>query len=97
MRSFGVVFAASAALAGMVGSASAADKIKVGFFSTLEGPYTALGEDGHAGFRSRSDATSQQGGGQGASKSSEASSDASPNSATACGQEAWSSRTRSRS
>jgi len=30
----------------MVGTASAADKIKVGFFSTLEGPYTALGEDG---------------------------------------------------
>ena len=32
------------------GSASAADKIKIGFFSTLEGPYTALGEDGQRGF-----------------------------------------------
>ena len=50
MRSFGVVFAAGVAVAGMVGSASAADKIKVGFFSTLEGPYTALGEDGQRGF-----------------------------------------------
>jgi branched-chain amino acid transport system substrate-binding protein len=32
------------------GSAFAADKIKIGFFSTLEGPYTALGEDGQRGF-----------------------------------------------
>jgi branched-chain amino acid transport system substrate-binding protein len=31
-------------------SADAADKIKVGFFSTLEGTYTALGEDGQRGF-----------------------------------------------
>jgi len=44
------VFAAGVAAAGMVGTASAADKIKVGFFSTLEGPYTALGEDGQRGF-----------------------------------------------
>jgi branched-chain amino acid transport system substrate-binding protein len=32
------------------GSANAADKIKIGFFSTLEGTYTALGEDGQRGF-----------------------------------------------
>jgi branched-chain amino acid transport system substrate-binding protein len=32
------------------GPAFAADKIKIGFFSTLEGPYTALGEDGQRGF-----------------------------------------------
>jgi ABC-type branched-subunit amino acid transport system substrate-binding protein len=32
------------------GSANAADKIKLGFFSTLEGPYTTLGEDGQRGF-----------------------------------------------
>lgn len=32
------------------GSANAADKIKVGFFSTLEGTYTALGQDGQRGF-----------------------------------------------
>jgi ABC-type branched-subunit amino acid transport system substrate-binding protein len=32
------------------GSANAADKIKIGFFSTLEGPYTTLGEDGQRGF-----------------------------------------------
>ena len=31
-------------------SAHAADKIKVGVFSTLEGTYTALGEDGMRGF-----------------------------------------------
>ncbi len=40
---------AFAALTG-AGSANAADKIKVGFFSTLEGTYTALGEDGQRGF-----------------------------------------------
>jgi branched-chain amino acid transport system substrate-binding protein len=40
-------FAVSVTLSG---SASAADKIKIGFFSTLEGPYTALGEDGQRGF-----------------------------------------------
>jgi branched-chain amino acid transport system substrate-binding protein len=32
------------------GSANAADKIKLGFFSTLEGTYTTLGEDGQRGF-----------------------------------------------
>jgi branched-chain amino acid transport system substrate-binding protein len=32
------------------GSANAADKIKIGFFSTLEGVYTTLGEDGQRGF-----------------------------------------------
>jgi branched-chain amino acid transport system substrate-binding protein len=32
------------------GSSNAADKIKLGFFSTLEGPYTTLGEDGQRGF-----------------------------------------------
>jgi branched-chain amino acid transport system substrate-binding protein len=40
---------AFAALIGS-GSANAADKIKVGVFSTLEGTYTALGEDGMRGF-----------------------------------------------
>jgi len=33
-----------------IASANAADKIKLGFFSTLEGPYTTLGEDGQRGF-----------------------------------------------
>lgn len=32
------------------GAAKAADKIKIGFFATLEGTYTALGEDGQRGF-----------------------------------------------
>jgi branched-chain amino acid transport system substrate-binding protein len=32
------------------GPVYSADKIKVGFFSILEGPYTALGEDGQRGF-----------------------------------------------
>jgi branched-chain amino acid transport system substrate-binding protein len=32
------------------GSAHAADRIKIGVFSTLEGTYTALGEDGMRGF-----------------------------------------------
>ena len=50
-KSGGVALAASLA-AGVAfgGSADAADKIKVGFFSTLEGTYTALGEDGQRGF-----------------------------------------------
>jgi len=50
-KSRGVALAASLA-AGVAfgGSADAADKIKVGFFSTLEGTYTALGEDGQRGF-----------------------------------------------
>src|SRR6516162_8443966 len=51
MRKSGpVVLAASLAAAALSGSANAADKIKVGFFSTLEGTYTALGEDGQRGF-----------------------------------------------
>jgi branched-chain amino acid transport system substrate-binding protein len=32
------------------GAANAADKIKIGFFATLEGTYTTLGEDGQRGF-----------------------------------------------
>src|SRR5215831_14092026 len=32
------------------GAANAADKIKIGFFATPEGTYTALGEDGQRGF-----------------------------------------------
>ena len=50
-KSRGVALVASLA-AGVAfgGSADAADKIKVGFFSTLEGTYTALGEDGQRGF-----------------------------------------------
>ena len=42
------VAAAFAAVIGS-GSANAADKIKIGTFSTLEGTYTALGEDGMRG------------------------------------------------
>ncbi len=43
------IAAAFAAVIGS-GSANAAGKIKIGFFSTLEGTYTALGEDGQRGF-----------------------------------------------
>jgi ABC-type branched-subunit amino acid transport system substrate-binding protein len=51
MRNFFRIALASGIVAvGFGGSAHAADKIKVGFFSTLEGPYTALGEDGQRGF-----------------------------------------------
>jgi branched-chain amino acid transport system substrate-binding protein len=51
MRNFFRIALASGIVAvGFGGSAYAADKIKVGFFSTLEGPYTALGEDGQRGF-----------------------------------------------
>ena len=32
------------------GAANAADKIKIGFFATLEGTYTTLGEEGQRGF-----------------------------------------------
>ncbi len=48
----GIGVAVAATLTALVGTSSAyaADKIKVGFFSTLEGPYTALGEDGQRGF-----------------------------------------------
>jgi branched-chain amino acid transport system substrate-binding protein len=47
---FGIALASGIVAVGFGGSAYAADKIKVGFFSTLEGPYTALGEDGQRGF-----------------------------------------------
>jgi branched-chain amino acid transport system substrate-binding protein len=52
MRSSSRSILAAAVMAGLAfgGSASAADKLKIGFFSTLEGPYTALGEDGQRGF-----------------------------------------------
>jgi branched-chain amino acid transport system substrate-binding protein len=52
MRSSSRSILAAAVVAGLAfgGSASAADKLKIGFFSTLEGPYTALGEDGQRGF-----------------------------------------------
>ncbi len=47
----GVALAASLmAVAALGGPAHAADKIKIGVFSTLEGTYTALGEDGMRGF-----------------------------------------------
>ena len=49
-NSFGIALAAGLAAASFSGSAHAADKIKVGVFSTLEGTYTALGEDGMRGF-----------------------------------------------
>ena len=53
-KSGGVALAASlAAEVAFGGSADAADKIKVGFFSTLEGTYTALGEDGSGASISR--------------------------------------------
>ncbi len=51
MRNFvRIAIAGGIAAMGLGGPANAADKIKVGFFSTLEGPYTALGEDGQRGF-----------------------------------------------
>src|SRR5580693_1802377 len=48
----GIGITIAAALNAVVGiwSAHAADKIKIGVFSTLEGTYTALGEDGMRGF-----------------------------------------------
>lgn len=48
----GVELTVAVALTAVVGtgSANSADKIKIGFFSTLEGPYTTLGEDGQRGF-----------------------------------------------
>ena len=48
----GVGLTVAVALTAVVGtgSANAADKIKIGFFSTLEGTYTTLGEDGQRGF-----------------------------------------------
>ncbi|HML09158.1 MAG TPA: ABC transporter substrate-binding protein [Xanthobacteraceae bacterium] len=48
----GIRIPVAVAFAAILGTASAnaADKIKIGFFSTLEGTYTALGEDGQRGF-----------------------------------------------
>src|SRR6202522_1548193 len=48
----GIVIASAVAVAALVGarSANAGDTIKIGVFSTLEGTYTALGEDGMRGF-----------------------------------------------
>jgi ABC-type branched-subunit amino acid transport system substrate-binding protein len=48
----GIGLTVAVALTAVVGtgSANAADKIKIGFFSTLEGVYTTLGEDGQRGF-----------------------------------------------
>ncbi len=79
-NSVGIAFAAGLAAASLSGSAYGADKIKVGFFSTLEGPYTALGEDGQRGF----DLAVMQHNGKAGGKELEiirGSSDASPNSA----------------
>jgi branched-chain amino acid transport system substrate-binding protein len=52
MRTSGAVLLSASLLAvtAIGGSAHAADKIKIGVFSTLEGTYTALGEDGMRGF-----------------------------------------------
>src|SRR6202051_224582 len=49
-NSIGIAIAAGLVAASLAGSGDGADKIKVGFFSTLEGPYTTLGEDGQRGF-----------------------------------------------
>ena len=47
---FGTACAAAIIALACSGAANAADKIKIGFFATLEGTYTALGEDGQRGF-----------------------------------------------
>jgi branched-chain amino acid transport system substrate-binding protein len=47
-KGFGI--AAAAALTAVVGTAHAADKIKIGVTATLEGTYTVLGEDGMRGY-----------------------------------------------
>ena len=47
-KGFGL--AAAAALTAVVGTAHAADKIKIGVTATLEGTYTVLGEDGMRGY-----------------------------------------------
>jgi branched-chain amino acid transport system substrate-binding protein len=48
----GIVVASAVAVVALIGagSANAADTIKIGTFATLEGTYTALGEDGMRGF-----------------------------------------------
>ena len=50
-NTIGIAFVAALAAASLAASAHAADKIKIGVFSTLEGTYTALGEDGMRGFQ----------------------------------------------
>jgi ABC-type branched-subunit amino acid transport system substrate-binding protein len=47
-KGFGL--AAAAALTAVVGTAHAADKLKIGVTATLEGTYTVLGEDGMRGY-----------------------------------------------
>jgi len=47
-KGFGI--AAAAALTAVVGTAHAADKLKIGVTATLEGTYTVLGEDGMRGY-----------------------------------------------
>src|SRR5215472_1994481 len=49
-KGIGLTVAAALNTVVAIWSAHAADKIKVGVFSTLEGTYTALGEDGMRGF-----------------------------------------------
>jgi len=70
---------AFAAVIGSV-SANAADKIKIGVFSTLEGTYTALGEDGMRGFTLAVDKHKHKAGGKDLEIIT-GSSDASPDSA----------------
>jgi len=76
------VIASAVAIAAIIGahSADAADTIKIGTFATLEGTYTALGEDGMRGF----DLAVMQHNGKAGGKQLEiirGSSDASPDSA----------------
>ena len=78
----GIVVASAVAIAALVGThpANAGDTIKIGTFATLEGTYTALGEDGMRGF----DLAVMQHKGMAGGKKLEiirGSSDASPNSA----------------
>ena len=46
----GFELATAVALTAVVGTAHAADKIKIGVTATLEGTYTVLGEDGMRGY-----------------------------------------------
>ncbi len=77
-RSTTAVALVSAALIGT--TAHAADKIKIGVFSTLEGTYTALGEDGMRGFELATMQHNNKAGGK-ELEIIRGSSDASPNSA----------------